>query len=501
MNKPVEPDAALVAVKKFLSRRHKLLIGGEWVDAVNGQTFETIDPATEKVLTNVAKGEKADVDKAVVAARKAFKSGEWPLFQPSQRAKLLWKIADLIEANADELALLESMDNGKPVAYAKVVDVAWSVEFLRYMAGWPSKMEGATIPISFNLAPPTTQFHAYTRLEPVGVVGQIIPWNLPLLMAAWKIGPALATGCTVILKPAEETPLTALRLGELLLEAGVPAGVVNIVTGFGETAGAAIAEHPGIDKVAFTGSTEVGKIIVRAAAGNLKKLTLELGGKSPNVIFDDADIEQAVAGAANAIFFNSGQICSAGSRLYVQDGVYDKVVAALANAAKGIKVGVGTAADTQMGPIVSAKQFARVSNYIDIGRQEGGRISGGKKVGDSGYFLEPTLIADTSDTMRVVQEEIFGPVVTVGRFKDLEDIAEKANDTQYGLAAAVWTRDVSKAHKFAARVQAGTVWVNTYHVLDAALPFGGFKQSGWGREMGRDVLRAYTETKSVVVQL
>ena len=489
-------------VQKFLARQHKLLIGGVWVDAASGKTFNAIDPATEATLSRVALGDREDVNRAVLAARKAFESGEWPKLLPSQRGKLLWRLADLIESHADELAELESLDNGKPVTYAKFVDVVWAVDFLRYMAGWATKGEGRTIPISNGLAPSGTQFHCYTREEPVGVVGQIVPWNFPLLMACWKIGPALAAGCTVILKPAEQTPLSALRLGELIVEAGVPPGVVNIVTGYGETAGAAMAEHPGIDKVAFTGSTEVGKSVVRAASGNLKRLTLELGGNSPSVIFDDADLDAAIPGAANGIFFNSGQVCCAGSRLYVHSKVYDRVLEGLAAAAAGIKVGAGIDPTTQMGPLVSAEQLDRVGAYISAGRTEGARIAaGGQRLPQKGYFLSPTILADVSDTMKVTREEIFGPVVKVSRFTEIDEVVARANDSPYGLAAAAWTRDLSKAHSFAARVQAGTVWVNCYNVLDPALPFGGFKQSGWGREMGQAVLKNYTETKTVVVQL
>jgi len=489
-------------VQRFLSRQQKMLIGGEWVDAASGKTFDAIDPATEAVLARVALGDREDVNRAVLAARTAFESGEWPQLLPSQRAKLLWRLADLIESHADELAELESLDNGKPVTYAKFVDVAWAVDFLRYMAGWGTKIEGRSIPISNSLVPPGTQFHCYTREEPVGVVGQIVPWNFPLLMACWKIGPALAAGCTVVLKPAEQTPLSAIRLGELIVEAGIPPGVVNIVTGYGETAGAAIAEHPGIDKVAFTGSTEVGKSIVRAASGNLKRLTLELGGNSPSVIFDDADLDVAIPGAANGIFFNSGQVCCAGSRLYVQSKVYDRVLEGLAGAAAGIKVGAGLDPTTQMGPLVSAEQLDRVSTYISTGRTEGARIAtGGQRLPEKGYFLAPTILAEVSDSMKVTRDEIFGPVVKVSRFTEVDEVVARANDSQYGLAAAAWTRDLSKAHSFAARVQAGTVWVNCYNVLDPALPFGGFKQSGWGREMGQAVLKNYTETKTVVVQL
>ena len=363
------------------------------------------------------------------------------------------------------------------------------------MAGWSTKIEGSTIPIA-------GPFFAYTRREPIGVVGQIIPWNFPLLMAAWKLGPALATGCTVVLKPAEQTPLSAVRLGELAMEAGLPPGVLNIVTGFGETAGAALAAHPDVDKIAFTGSTEVGKLIVHAAAGNLKKVTLELGGKSPNIVFDDADVNKATAGAANAIFFNHGQCCCAGSRLFVEDKIFDKVVEGVSESAKKIRVGPGMNTDTQMGPLVSEEQFRRVCGYMEAGLNEGAKaVVGGKKVGNRGYFVEPTVLVNTNPKMKVVQEEIFGPVVTAMPFKSVGEIAAEANNTSYGLAAGIWTKDIGKAHALANKLKAGTVWINCYNVFDAAMPFGGYKQSGWGREMGKEALELYTETKAVCVKI
>jgi phenylacetaldehyde dehydrogenase len=414
---------------------------------------------------------------------------------------VLWRVAELIDEHADELAQLETLDNGKPVTYSRGLDVPATADIFRYMAGWATKVEGATIPISVEYMP-GAEFHAYTEREPVGVCGQIIPWNFPLVMAGWKLAPALAVGCTVVLKPAEETPLTALRLGELLLEAGVPEGVVNIVPGFGETAGAALAAHPGVDKVAFTGSTEVGRLIVHAAARNMKKVSLELGGKSPNVIFADADLSQAIPGAAAAIFMNTGQVCGAGSRLYVERRAFDDVIGAISQAAKGLRVGPGAQPDTEIGPLVSETQERRVTGYLQSARADGAEIvTGGGKLGERGYFVEPTVIVGAKPDAAVVQEEIFGPVVVAQPFDEPDEIPPVANSTIYGLAAGVWTRDISLAHRTARQLRAGTVWVNCYHVYDSALPFGGYKQSGWGREMGREVLDLYTQTKAICVQL
>ena len=483
------------AVSQFLATPRKLLIDGRWVAASSGKTFDSIDPATGEVLARVAEGDKADIDAAVKAARRAFESGPWAKMSASERGRIMWKIADLLEQHTEEFAELETLDNGKPISVSRVADVPLAVDLFRYMAGWATKIEGSTIPIS-------GPFFAYTRREPIGVVGQIIPWNFPLLMAAWKLGPALATGCTVILKPAEQTPLSALRLGELAMEAGLPPGVLNIVTGFGETAGAALAAHPDVDKIAFTGSTEVGKLIVHAAAGNLKKVTLELGGKSPNIVFDDADVNKATAGAANAIFFNHGQCCCAGSRLFIEDKIFDKVVEGVSESAKKIRVGPGMNTDTQMGPLVSEEQFRRVCGYMEAGLSEGAKaVVGGKKVGNRGYFVEPTVLVNTNPKMRVVQEEIFGPVVTAMPFKSVDEIAAEANNTSYGLAAGIWTKDIGKAHSLANKLKAGTVWINCYNVFDAAMPFGGYKQSGWGREMGKEALELYTETKAVCVKI
>jgi phenylacetaldehyde dehydrogenase len=487
-------------VETFIGTPRQMFIDGQWTDAASGKTFETPNPATGETLARVAEGDAEDINRAVRAARGAF-DGDWSRLTPSDRGRIIWRIGDLILEHAEELAQLESLDNGKPYAVALGADVPLAADLFHYMAGWATKINGQTIDISVPYMP-GANFHSYTLREPVGVVGQIIPWNFPLLMAAWKLGPALTTGCTVVLKPAEQTPLTALRLAELIAEAGVPAGVVNVVTGYGETAGAALAAHPDVDKVAFTGSTEVGKLIVAASgATNLKKLTLELGGKSPNIVFDDAE-DAAVEGAANAIFFNHGQCCVAGSRLFVQAGKYDEVVDGVAEIAKSIKLGSGLDPTTQMGPLVSEEQFQRVSGFLESGRTDGATaLAGGGRHGDRGYFIEPTVLTNTRPDMKVVREEIFGPVVVAAPFTDLDEIAAVANDSEYGLGAGIWTRDISKAHALAKKLRAGTVWINCYNVFDASLPFGGYKQSGWGREMGAEVLNNYTEVKAVTTLL
>lgn len=492
---PMDPK-----VSEFVGTKQKILINGKWVDAASGKTFPTYNPATGEVLANVAEGDREDIDRAVKAARAAFETGPWSRkLSPAQRGKLLWKLADLMEEHQEEFAQLESLDNGKPLKISRIADVPLSIETFRYFAGWATKIEGNTIPLTLANS---SKFLAYTLREPVGVVGQIIPWNFPLLMAAWKLGPALAAGCTVVLKPAEQTPLSALRLAELVQEAGFPDGVVNVVPGYGETAGAALAAHPDVDKVAFTGSTEVGKLILQAAAGNLKKVSLELGGKSPNIILDDADLSAAVPGAANAIFFNHGQCCCAGSRLFVEEKVFDKVVEGVAQIAENIKVKSGFEPDCDMGPLVSEEQLNRVCGYLDSGVREGAKaVTGGKRLGDRGYFVKPTVLVNTNDKMKVVQEEIFGPVVTATPFRDPGEIVARANDTIYGLASGVWSRDIKKALSVAGKLRAGTVWVNCYNVFDPALPFGGYKQSGWGREMGHEVLEHYTEVKSVCASL
>jgi len=483
----------------FLERSPRMLIDGRLVSAASGKTFAVHNPATGSVIVNVPEADKADVDLAVAAARRAFDDRRWSGVSPSQRGRMLWKLADLIERDLEELAELESLDNGKPYAVARVADLPLAVDMFRYMAGWATKLTGSTLPLSLP-----GEYLSYTVREPVGVVGQIIPWNFPLLMAAWKLAPALAAGCTVVLKAAEQTPLTALRLAELIQEAQIPAGVVNVLTGFGETAGAALAAHPDVDKVAFTGSTEVGKLIVHAAAGNLKKVSLELGGKSPAIILPDADLDIAISGAANAIFFNHGQCCCAGSRLYAHKAVYDRVVSGVAEIAGKIKVGPGLDPATEMGPLVSEEQFARVTGFIEDGRQSGAKVAvGGDRVGNLGYFVQPTVLENTTPTMKVVREEIFGPVVCTTPFSDddLDQIAKQANDTIYGLAASVWTRNGGTAHKLASRIRSGTVWINCHNVFDASLPFGGYKQSGWGREMGEEVFHNYTEIKAVTAAL
>jgi phenylacetaldehyde dehydrogenase len=488
-------------VADFLATPARLFIAGERRDALSGRTFTTPNPATGEALAIVAEGGAEDIDLAVRAARSAFDDGPWRTLTPSQRGKVLWRIGDLILEHAEELAEIESLDNGKPLLQAQFADVPVAAELFHYMAGWSTKLDGTTLALSTPYAP-GANFHAYTLREPLGVVGQIIPWNFPLMMAAWKLAPALATGNTVVLKPAEQTPLSVLYLADLLIEAGVPVGVVNIVPGFGETAGAALAAHLNVDKVAFTGSNEVGKLILRAAEGNLKKVTLELGGKAPNIVFADADLNQAIEGAANAIFFNQGQVCCAGSRLYVEAGAYDEVIDGVSEIARSMKVGDGRDPGTQMGPLVSAEQLDRVSGYVAAGLEDGARAAAGGVAPDgAGYYYPPTVLTDTRPDMTVVREEIFGPVVVADRFEDPADIVSTANDSIFGLSAGIWTRDVSKAHKFAQAIQAGTVWVNCFNILDASLPFGGYKQSGWGREMGHEVLDAYTQTKSVVISL
>lgn len=483
---------------KFLAQEHKLLIGGKWTRPASGKTFAVFDPSTGRQIASVPEAGAPEVDSAVRAARAAFENSAWSRMKPVDRSKLIWRLADLIEQHADELAELESLDNGKPITDARNVDVNFSCELLRYMAGWATKITGEHI----NLSAPG-DWHAYSMREPVGVCAQIIPWNFPLMMAAWKIAPALAAGCTIILKPAEQTPLTAIRLGELVCEAGFPDGVVNVLTGEGNT-GALLAAHDDIDKVAFTGSTEVGKLIVKAAAGNLKKVSLELGGKSPAIVFPDADMSVAIPGTASGIFFNMGQCCTAGSRLYAHKSVFDKLMQGLADEAPKWKIGPGLSPDSRIGPLVSQEQFDRVTGYVDQGRAAGAEVvTGGQRHGNQGYFVEPTVLANTTPDMSVVREEIFGPVVCAMPFDDddLDRIAKEANASPYGLAASIWTRDIGIAHKLARKLKAGSVWINVHNLNDVALPFGGFKQSGWGREMGYEAIQLYTETKGVAARL
>lgn len=480
---------------------HKMLIDGRWVDAADGACLDVLNPATEQVIATVPAGSRIDIDHAVSSAHQAFKQGPWAKMRPAVRGHLLLKLADLVERDSQVLAEIESLDNGKSAQIAKAVDMALVVDFLRYMAGWATKITGSTIETSVPFAP-DAQFFTYTRKEPVGVVAAIVPWNFPLLVAVWKIGPALAAGCTVVLKPAEQTPLTALYLGALMLEAGFPAGVVNIVTGDGEQCGAPLTKHPLISKISFTGSTEVGKLIGRTAMDNMTRVTLELGGKSPVIVLDDCDPSTAAAGAANAIFFNQGQVCCAGSRLYVHKKMFNRITDEVAEIASKMKVGHGLDPLTQMGPLVSKEQLDRVQSYIDIGRQEGARVvTGGNRAGDLGYFVQPTVLAGDQQSLRVVQEEIFGPVVVAMPYDDLEEVAAWANDTPYGLGASIWSNNLSKVQRLIPQIKAGTVWVNCHSMLDASMPFGGYKLSGFGRDMGRESLDGYLETKSVFMAI
>ena len=488
------------ATRAFLSRPAKMLIDGEWVEAQSGATMTVIDPATGSTLTTVPRADAADIDRAVAAARRAFE-GSWALHRPSQRERLLLKLADLVEAHEDELAELETLDNGKLLMMAKYGDLRIAIDSLRYMAGWATKIEGTTISPSFSYTG-DARFSAHTLREPIGVIGQIIPWNFPLVMAIWKIAPALAAGCTVVLKLAEDTPLSALRLGELIQEAGFPAGVVNIVTGDGAVAGSALVDHPGVDKIAFTGSTEVGRIIHGRCGRTMKRVSLELGGKSPVIILKDADVEAAIQGAAGAIFFNHGQVCTAGSRLFVERAIYDRVVDGLAGVAASFKLGSGFDPESQMGPLISAKQRARVLRFVEHGVGEGGRlVTGGNAVEGDGFFLRPTVFADMNPTMRLVREEVCGPVAAAIPFDDIADVPALANDSEYGLAASLWTNDLKLANRLVPALKAGIVWVNAHNLLDPAVPFGGYKMSGMGRELGHAPTELYTESKSVVMAL
>jgi acyl-CoA reductase-like NAD-dependent aldehyde dehydrogenase len=488
------------SVVKFLSNApKKMLINGQFVQSASGKTFDTLNPATGEVITKVYEADKEDIEKAVKAARAAFE-GPWKKVLPNQRQMLLLKLADLIEKNAEELAQLETLDNGKPIRESRAVDVPFTADHFRYYAGWATKIHGETIPVSCG------NFLTYTLREPVGVVGQIIPWNFPLLMAAWKIAAAVACGNCVVLKPAEQTPLTALRLGELIMEAGFPAGVVNICPGFGETAGAALSSHMDVDKVAFTGEYITGRKIIQASTGNLKRVSLELGGKAPNIVFVDGDMEAAVKGCIGSVFFNQGQVCCAGTRLFVENKIYDEFISKVSDRAGKLKLGPGLCEETQMGPLVSSDQLKRVTGYLEAGKKEGAKPAcGGDRATDGdlqkGYFVKPTVFANVNNKMKIAQEEIFGPVVSAIPFKDVEDVVMQGNDTTYGLSAGIWTKDIKKAHAVAKAIKAGTVWINCYNVFDSAAPFGGYKQSGYGREGGIHALELYTQIKSVWVNL
>jgi acyl-CoA reductase-like NAD-dependent aldehyde dehydrogenase len=487
-------------LEQELGQPQQLLIGGRWQEAVSGARFETYNPATGEVLARVARGESADIDLAVRAARDAFDNPAWRGMSPVDRSAMLMRLAELIERDAEQLAVLECLDQGKPVAQTMAVEVQGSIRTFRYFAGWPTKFGGETLPVTSRKA---SHLLNYTTREPVGVCGLIVPWNYPLSMAAWKVAPALAAGCTVVLKPAEQTPLTALRLGALALEAGIPEGVLNVVTGFGE-AGAALVAHPGVDKVAFTGSTEVGKRIVAGAAGNLKKVSLELGGKSPHIIFPDADLQAAGVAAADGLFFNMGQTCTAGSRLYVHERCFDEVSEIVCRRAASLVLGNGLHQGVDSGPLVSQDQLDRVSDYVASGVGEGAQlIAGGGRPADlgAGYFHEPTVFMNGSEDHRIVREEIFGPILTMMTWCDVDELIARANDSSYGLAAGLWTNDLKTAHRVAGALQSGSVWVNCYDVIDPASPFGGFKQSGWGREHGRQAMELYSEVKSTWINL
>jgi len=486
-------DAAI----SFLRKQHRLWVNGKWVESSSKKFIDVVDPASGEVVSSISDASQQDLDACVDSARAAFEGGEWSNLKPAERSRLIHKFADAIEENLEELAYLETVDNGKPFMLSQTVDVPAAVGALRYYAGWADKIHGDT----HNISMPG-EYHAFTLKEPVGVVGLIVPWNFPLVMAAMKLGPALAAGCTCVLKPAEDTSLTALRIAELATQAGLPDGVVNVITGYGRTVGAGIASHSDIDKVAFTGSTETGKAIANAASGNLKKVTLELGGKAPNIILPDANLEKAIPGSAMGIFFNSGQVCTAASRLYVQESVYDEVVNGIVEFSKNLGVGGGFEEGVMLGPIISERQMNRVLSYIEKGRKEGGEVLvGGKRIGDKGFFIEPTVISNTDNSMTVVREEIFGPVLVVQKFSDVDEVVKLANDSDYGLSAVIWTQKLVEGHRLAKRIKAGNVGINTAASADWDLPIGGMKQSGWGRENGEEGLMNYLQTKAVVASL
>ncbi|WP_108260050.1 aldehyde dehydrogenase family protein [Mangrovicoccus ximenensis] len=502
MNKMFSFDNPMASVsaptRDFLARQHGLFIGGDWVAGRSGERRAVVDPATGLEHASVTEGTSEDIDRAVAAARDAFENGPWPKMKPKERAAIVHRIGELIDAHGDEFAELDVLDEGSPWGVVRNFYVALSADHFRYFAGWATKLDGATMPVNMG-----GEWLAYSQREPVGVVGQILPWNVPMLMAAWKIAPALAAGCTLVVKPAEDTPMSALRLAELCREAGLPDGVLNVVTGAGAV-GAALAEHPDVDKVSFTGSTATGKAIVRAAAGNLKRVSLELGGKSPVFVFPDADLDLAIPGVAEAVFLNSGQACTAGSRLYIHEDVYDRVLEGVAAYAEGLKLGHGFDPATNLGPLINRKQFDRVNRLMETGVSEGASIvTGGSPADGDGLFYRPTLLAGVTPSHTVYREEIFGPVISAMKITDetVTALAREANNTEYGLGASVWTKDLARAHKLAARIRAGIVWVNNHNQSDANFPWGGYKQSGWGREMGKSAIELYTETKSVAVYL
>lgn len=484
----------LPRVNAFLKGTKKLFIGGKWVESLSGKTFDTLNPATGEVLATVSEAKAEDIDAAVEAARQAFDGGPWSKMDAAERSRFMYKLADLIEDHKEELAQLDTLDNGKPIRETRGSDVPFTIEQFRYYAGWATKVVGQTIPVS-------GPYFNYTRHEPVGVVGQIIPWNFPLMMVSWKVAPALATGCTVVLKPAEQTPLSALYFAELVEQAGFPEGVINIVPGFGKEAGDALVKHPKVDKIAFTGSTAVGQAIMKEAANTMKRVTLELGGKSPNIVLPDADLTKAAPGVFKGIMSNQGEVCCAGSRVFIEKKAFDNVVADLVSYAQKVKLGNGLHDDVDMGPLVSQQQQERVVNYISKGNEEGAKLLTGGSHTKKGYFVEPTIFVDVNDKMTIAREEIFGPVVVAMPFESLDEIIERANDTPYGLAAGLWTENVKNAHYVANRLKAGTVWVNCFNSTDPASPFGGYKQSGFGREMGSYALDNYTEVKSVWISL